>query len=222
MMRAAVSAVVVFVLALASAAESSAQLPAGPRAGEELGSVAVRLGLLAPQTKFQDDSFGESSFDNGMALGVSVATWPILGNRIGLRGSMIRSQTDGRNSTSEFAPIAVNDPNVYLYTGEIAVRQPMANGYPYVAVGYGGKHYTWKVSSHKVSRFATWTAATGSDLRPASLGMLGVNVELRGYRSNFRAFGIDDGTFEDGPLGGKVGGVKNLDLLFTTGFSVYF
>lgn len=205
-----------------STTDLAAQVLNNPRLGEELASVNFRLGLLAPQTTFTDESFGESSFDNGVALGFSVAAWPAFNNRVGLRGTLVRSQTDGRNSTSELAPIAINDPNVYFYTLEAAVRAPMGAGFPYISAGYGGKHYTWAVSAHKVSRFAAMTAAAGYEMRPAALGPFGLNAELRGYRSNFRAFGIDDGTWEDGPYGGLAGGVKNLDLLFTTGFSLYF
>jgi hypothetical protein len=221
-MRAAVLGVVASLLVTASVSELRAQILNSPPVGQEIASVNLRVGLLAPQTTFNDPSFGESSFDSGFALGMTAAAWPILDRKVGLRGSLIRSRTDGQNATSEFAPIAINDPTVYMYTLEGAVRLPMAAGFPYASVGYGGKHYTWTTSAHKVSRFAAWTAATGYELRPAALGPFGVVAELRGYQSNFRGFGIDDGSWEDGPYGGRVGGVKNVDLLFTTGFSLHF
>jgi hypothetical protein len=222
MMRMAVMGALGLVLAIGFPSAASGQLPGGPRFGEEMASVNLKLGLLAPQTTFTDPSFGESSFSNGFAAGIGLGVWPILDHRIGLRANLIRGRTDGENSTSEFAPIAMNDPTVYLYTLEAAARLPMGSGSPYVSVGYGGKLYSWKVTPHRLDRFGTWTAATGYEARPASLGPFGITAELRGYRGSFRAFGIDDGTWEPGPYGGRGGGVPNLDLLFTTGFALYF
>ena len=225
MTRAVLRTAAALMLVFASGPTLQAQL-ASPEPGREIASVGIKLGMLSPRTTFTDASFGESSFEEGAAYGVSVATWPLLGRRVGIRGQMIRSHTDGENSTSELAPIAVNDPTVYLYTLELAVRQAVnvgaLSGAPYLAAGWGGKHYTWAVSQHKTSRFAALTAAAGIDLRPAALGAFGLNAELRGYNSKFRAFGIDDGTWENGFYGGKVGGVENLDMLLTVGASLNF
>ena len=212
-------------LLLASASALHAQL-AVPEPGREIASVAVKVGLLSPRTTFTDAAFGESGFREGMAVGVAVSAWPLLGRRVGIRGQLVRSHTDGENSTSELAPVAVNDPNVYLYTLELAVRQPLSvggvSGAPYLSAGWGGKHYSWAVSQHKTSRFAALTAATGVELRPASLGAFGVGAELRAYGSRFRGFGIDDGNWSPGFYGGEVGGVRNVDVLGTVGVSLNF
>jgi hypothetical protein len=225
MMRPVLSMAAAVLLLAASASTLSAQL-AVPEPGREIASVAVKLGVLSPRTTFNDASFGESSFEEGMAVGVAVSAWPLLGRRVGFRGQLMRSQTDGENSTSELAPIAVNDPNVYLYTLELAVRQAMSlgavSGAPYLSAGWGGKQYSWAVSQHKTSRFATLTASTGVELRPRALGAFGVNAELRAYSSHFRAFGIDDGSWSPGFYGGEVGGVENLDVLLTVGASLNF
>src|SRR5688572_13038050 len=87
------------------AAPASAQLFIGPPVGDEIASVNLKFGLLAPQTTFTDPSFGESSFANGAAFGLAASTWPLLNRRLGLRGHVVRSQTDGENATSAFAPI---------------------------------------------------------------------------------------------------------------------
>jgi hypothetical protein len=224
MIRSVLSAAAVLLVA-ASASTLHAQL-AVPQPGREIATIALKLGVLSPRTTFSDASFGESRFKQGTAVGVSVAAWPLLGRRVGIRGQMVRSHTDGQNSTSELAPIAVNDPNVYLYTMELAVRQAMSvgpvRGAPYLAAGLGGKQYNWAVSQHSVSRFSTLTAATGVDLRPKRLGAFGINTELRAYSSHFRAFGIDNGSWSPGFYGGKVGGVENLDMLLTVGASLNF
>ena len=212
-------------LLVAATGPARAQL-AVPEPGREIASVAVKLGVLSPRTTFTDASFGESSFQEGMAAGVAVTTWPLLGRRVGMRAQLMRGRTDGENSTSELAPIAVNDPSVWLYTLELAVRQPVSagalSGAPYLSAGWGGKQYTWAVSQHKTSRFMALTAAAGMDVRPASLGAFGVNAELRAYDSHFRAFGIDDGSWEPGFYGGKVGGVRSLDLMLAVGASLNF
>jgi len=226
MNRVIVTAVAAVGIAASWATTLSAQLPSGPAPGNEIASVDVKLGMLSPQTTFTDESFGESSFDNGLAVGFSAAAWPLLDRRVGIKGQVVRSKTEGTNSISEFAPIAINDPTVYLYTLEVAIRHPMEmgslSGFPYLSLGYGGKHYTWAVSQHREDKFIAWTGAAGYELRLTAMGAFGLTAELRGYQSNFRAFGIDDGTWEFGHYGGNVGGVKNVDLLFSTGVSLYF
>ena len=223
--RRTASAVLAAILLLASRAGLEAQIFDAPALGDDLGSVTFHFGMLAPRTTFEDDMFGKSSFDNGLAIGLTVTawpSWPFDDGNLGLRTSLIRSAVDGQNETSEFAPVAVNDPTTWTFTTELVGRLPMGSGFPYASLGVGIRHYTWAVSVHEVSRFFAWTGALGYEFRPAALGPFGFSAELRGYRYDFRAFGIDDGTWEDGPYGGKVGGVPATDLLFTTGMSVYF
>src|SRR5690606_14446008 len=179
---------------------------------------------------------GESRFERGGAFGVSATVWPILSRRIGIRAKVIRSETDGVNEMSEFAPLAVNDPTQWLFTGELIGRLPTrAAGLdlaPYLAGGAGMKQYNWAVAIHDEDRFFTWTVAGGIELRPALLRGLGLNLEMRSYGSEFHAFGIYDGTWEPGTIaregtnigfyGGVVGGVTNIDLLFSTGLSWSF
>jgi hypothetical protein len=226
MNKIAESAAAVLILSLTIAGSLNAQLSNAAGPGTEIGQATIKLGVLSPRTTFTDDSFGESSFGDGMAIGLQAAAWPMFGNRVGVRGELVRSETDGKNEQFEFAPIAVNDPTVYLFTLELAVRQPvtLANivAVPFLSGGYGGKHYTWAISQHKSSRFGTWTAATGLDLRPTRLGSIGITTELRAYGSTFRGFGIDDGTWAPGFYGGDVGGVNNLDMLLSTGISLNF
>jgi hypothetical protein len=220
----------VAVVLLASATRLDAQIFPAPALGEDLGQVTLHMGLLSPMTTFDDpttDTPGQpskSSFSNGFAIGATVTAWPgwPLENKLGIRASLIRSALDGQNSFNDFAAFAVNDPTTWTFTTELVGRLPMGSGFPYASLGIGIRHYTWKVSVHEVSRFKTFTGTVGYEFRPIATGPFGFNVELRGYRSDFRAFGIDDGTWEDGPYGGKVGTVPNNDLLFIAGASVYF
>jgi hypothetical protein len=206
---------------LAVGASASAQtLP-----GSDHGSFTVHVGLFSPTTTYRDASFGESSLQSALATGGSVTTWPTAGNW-GIRAQVIRSKTEGYNAQHEFAPLAVNDPTQWLVTAEAVVRKPMTSGsvswFPYLSAGVGGKQYNWAVAVHSEDRFFLWTLATGFDVRHRLLGPLAFTGEARGYFSEFHGFGIDDGTWEPGFYGGKVGGVATRDLMFTTGFSLVF
>lgn len=209
------------VLTLGGAHEAAAQFFDGPPAGQEIASIHLKTGLLAPMTTFQDEDFGETSYANGLAFGAGVSVWPAFDRKLGVKVNLIRSKTDGVADT-EWAPIVVNSPTVWIFSTEAAFRLPMGNGYPYISAGYGLKQYTWVTATYQGDRDGALTGSVGYELRPAALGGLGINLELRGYRTEYRAFGVNDGTWEDDVMGGKVGGVSNLDLLFTTGISLHF
>ncbi|MQA91684.1 MAG: hypothetical protein GEU90_15925 [Gemmatimonas sp.] len=225
-------AVMAVVLAMTSALDASAQLGPAPQLGDDWGSISVNLGLFAPMSTFEDDQFGKSSFENASALTISATAWPMFERRVGVRAQVVRSRTEGSNEMSEFAPIAANDPTQWLMTAELVGRLPMATGFPFVSAGVGMKQYNWARSLHDESRFFTITGAGGYELRPPMLAPLAFTAELRGYYSSFRAFGIDDGTWEPGPraiedtdvgfFGGIVGGVSNVDMLLTLGLGFYF
>ena len=216
----AVAFAAVALLVLLSSQASAQTLP-----GNDYGSLSVHVGLFSPQTTYTDRSYGESSFASGLATGASVSTWPTQG-RWGFRFQLVRSETDGQNAQYELAPIAVNDPTQWIVSSEFQYRIPMdfgsVAGFPYMSAGVGAKQYNWKVSVHQEDRFFLWTAGAGFDLRHRLLGPFALTAEARGYFSKFRAFGIDDGTWEEDFYGGKVGGVATRDLMFTTGFSMVF
>jgi hypothetical protein len=186
--------------------------------------------LLRPLSTFHDDTYGESSFASGAAVGVSVLTFPLQG-RLGFGAQLYRSRTDGQNEQNEFAPLAMNDPVQWVFTADVVLRQVMDFGYPYIAGGVGLKQYNWATSRHKEDRFFVWNLAAGFEYRAQALGPFGLNAELRHYRSSFIGFGIDGGNWRPGDelarpgvgfYGGVVDGQPNNDLLFTLGLSVPF
>lgn len=218
-----------FLLTLLSGSELRAQWRPAPRPGEDWVSARVHFGMLAPTSTFTDPSFGESSFQSGAALGLSVMTWPWQG-RLGFGAQVFRSQTDGYNAEHELAPLALNDPVQWIFTTDVSLRHPMESGFPYVSAGVGLKQYNWAVSRHKEDRFFVWNLAAGFEYRPRVLGPFGLAAELRSYHSKFKGFGIDDGNWRPGTearpgigfYGGVVGGQANHDLLFSAGLSVPF
>jgi hypothetical protein len=229
-MRAIGCAVFALLTIISSAVDASAQFRPAPRPGNDWGTARVGLGVFAPLTTFHDDTYGESRFESGAAIGVSVLTFPFQG-RLGFGAQLYRSRTNGANDQYEFAPLAVNDPVQWIFTADVALRQMMDSGYPYVSVGGGLKQYNWAVSRHKEDRFFVWNVAAGYELRADALGSFGLNAELRYYRSSFIGFGIDGGNWRPGDreaipgvgfYGGEVDGQASTDLLFTLGLSVPF
>jgi len=235
MIRGIVSFAVAMLLVIHPGSELNGQLLRdAPLPGQDFGSARLHLGMLAPLTTFTDDMYGESSFESGFAVGASVLVWPFQG-RLGLGANLMRSSTEGTNSQYEFAPIALNDPVQWLFTGDVVVRHLMDNfsGFPYVSAGVGLKQYNWAVSIHSEDRFFLWNLAAGLELRPSALGPFALSAEVRSYHSKFIGFGIDDGTWEPGTnanpawpgigfYGGVVGGQSNHDLLFTTAITMPF
>ncbi len=215
-----------------SAAEAQL-LGEAPLAGSDWVSLSLDVGLLAPTSTFEDSSFGKSSFASGAALGASVMAWPFQG-RLGVGARLVRSQTDGENESSALAPLVVNSPVQWLFTGELSMRHPIVrntfSGFPYVSAGAGLKQYNWAKSVHKEDRFFLWSLGAGVEIRPDAIGPFGINLDLRSYHSKLIAFGIDDGTWRPGTearpgigfYGGVVGGQRNHDLLLTTGLSFAF
>ncbi|MDR0788354.1 MAG: hypothetical protein LBG44_10905 [Gemmatimonadota bacterium] len=206
------------ILALAGAPDVSAQVSIT----EERGALFLKGGLIAPMTTFQDDDYGETSYANGAGYGVGAMVWPALGGKGGLIVNILRGKTDGKADDPN-APIVINSPTIYLVTAEAAFRLPMSMGYPYLSLGYGMKQYTWVNVPKQNMRDGALTGSVGYELRMPSLGAWGVNFELRGYRTNYRAFGVH-GEVKDinGPMGGTIDGVPYTDLMFTTGVSLNF
>jgi hypothetical protein len=229
-MRATLATAVTLLLTGSSVVGVSAQ------ESREWVTFGVDFGMFSPRTAFQEPAFGESSFESATALGFSVAAWPH--ERFGLRAKIVRSETNGTNETSEFAALAVQDPTQWSFTAEVTARQMLEMGAtglsPYVALGVGMRHYTWHAARHDESKFFTWTAAGGADIRPTALGPFGVAVEVRGYRSRFNAFGVNGGNWRPGTparpvdddlgtdigfYGGEVDALWSHDLMFTVGVS---
>jgi hypothetical protein len=185
----------------------------------------VHVGLLSPQTKYHDTSFGESWFESGLALSASAVAWPTE-SWWGIRAQLVRSKTNGMYATFPLAPIAVNDPTQWILTGELIARKSVDFGtlvaIPYVSAGVGGKQYNWAVSVHQEDRGMIWTVGLGTEARHRLLGPFALSVDGRAYFSKFKSFGIDDGTWEPGFYGGKVGGVATRDFMISTGLSYVF
>jgi hypothetical protein len=212
-------------LAILSSALLRAPVGAQVLPGNDVGSVGVQVGLLAPQTKYTDASFGQSWFESGFAVSATATVWPTRGNW-GFRAQLTRSRTDGTNASFPLAPIAVNDPTQFLLTGEFAIRRPVdfgsLVGVPYLSAGVGAKQYNWAVSVHQEDRSFLWTVGLGTEVRHGLLGPFALTLDGRAYFSKFKSFGIDDGTWEPGFYGGTVGGVATRDFLFSSGLSFVF
>jgi hypothetical protein len=234
-MRIAASVAIAVLLSLQPSANLHAQLFGdAPAPGQDFGSARLNLGLLSPLSTFTDPSFGESSFASAPTIGASVLVWPWQGN-LGIGAQLFRSKTDGENETSEFAPIAVNDPVQWFLSAELAYRflSVVDSGFPYLSAGVGLKQYNWATyGPHRETRNVTWGFGGGFEVRPAAIGPLGLTVDVRSIHSSFIAFGIDGGNWEKGDwepnapglgkYGGIVDGQANHDLFITAGLTFPF
>lgn len=213
----AASTVVTVAIALLLTASSVTGVSA--QEGREWATFGVDFGMFSPMTTFEEPSFGNSSFESAMALGFSVTAWPH--ERFGVRGKISRSRTNATNENSEFSALAVQDPTQWSFTGEVTARHMLEMSdigvNPYVALGVGMRHYTWHAARHDESKFFTWTAAAGADVRPEALGPFGITVEVRGYRSQFNAFGIHGGNWRPGTAAREVDDAIGTDIGFYGG-----
>jgi len=162
--------------------------------GDDFGSVVVYGGNLSPATTFSDDG---SSFEDGVAFGVSLSYWPLA--HVGVRTHVLRAKTAGNHGDLAPCPptpcsaIGWQEPVVWLYGIEAMVRRPMGGPqlawFPYLGAGVVGKSYRWSVYPPRVGDSAGgWTVAGGIEVRPSATGPLGLLVEVRNYQTDFRFF----------------------------------
>jgi len=166
--------------------------------GDDIGSVAVMFGVLAPSTSFSDDG---SSFEQGTALGLALNYWPF--ERLGLRTHVLRAKTPGDHGDLAPCPptpcsaIGYQEPVVWDYALEAAVRLPMGGGglnwFPYLSAGVAGKSYRWSVDVPRVGYTGGgFTAAGGVEVRTASMGPFGFIAEARTYQTKFQTLGKNE------------------------------
>jgi len=203
------------------------QLMNAPLPGEgDLGTVSLHFGTVDPRTTFDDGS----RFQRGTAVGVSGTIWAF--RNLGFRGNVTKSQNDGHNPQDPEAAIAVQDPDVWLYSGEAVLRLPIITRAvavtPFLSGGIGGKTWDWKVKTiADVER--AWTGALGLDFRPLSLGRVGLVTEARAFRSQFHAFGYRVYYWHEAAMGIVEGedaywgkSTHHNDLVVTVGLSLNF
>lgn len=182
-------------------------------------SLGVSFGAFSPQTTFTDPSFGESNFEGASAIGFSARAWPHSNFGIGI--DVTRSKTDGTNSTSDLAPIAVNDPSQWSFISELVGRTSFEVGGvavdPSLSAGVGIRYYIWSLAIQDESMFLVLTGSLGAEIRPEALGPFGITAEVRGYRSKFEAFGINGGNWRPGTPARPVDPAVGTDIGFYGG-----
>lgn len=177
-------AIVMLLCMVLSGSGVSAQWDAGVP-GEDIGSITLTAGSVLEGSKLPDGA----SFASGFALGASAAVWPF--RYLGFRGNIARAKTDGQEGT-EFSSVSFERPTVYLYSADLALRYPLVGEsfsvVPYIAGGYGGKHYNWSINRTNAGSAGrtsfSWTMAGGAEFR--SSGVFGLRVEVLRQRSEFK------------------------------------
>jgi len=194
--------------------------------GEDLGSVGIQLGMMSPTTTFSDGS----SFDSGIAVGLSGSLWPT--RYVGARTRIVRSQHSGQHG-EVFSPVGAEDPTIWLYNLELAVRYPMqANSFgwfPYVGLGMGGKAFQFSTGRRGANAWGR-VMSGGVELRPANssgfLGISGVDIGVQQYKNTY-AFMPNkmvrpDGQHREHEFLGIPGGNDQSDLVVSVGFTLNF
>jgi hypothetical protein len=177
----------------------SAQLWQAGLPGDDVGSLALNLGVLSPATEFADDG---SSFDQGTAFGVGFTYWPF--DHVGLRTHVLRGETPGNHGNLSPCPpnpcsaVGHQQPVVWHYALEGAVRLPMGGAglawFPFASAGVTGKSYRWSIDRPRVGYTAPgWTAAGGIEVRTRATGPFGLLAEVRTYQTSFETLGKSEG-----------------------------
>lgn len=189
MKRALTVAAAAFALSAFTGSELAAQWDAG-LPGDDVASLTLHLGAVAPTTTFPDGG----SYGTGIGGGISGIYW--FHDWVGLRGSFLLGKTPGQPSpTSDFEKQAGNEnPTVWYYSGDFLIRYPHLSSagsfawFPYVGIGMGGKQYRWENQWTGFYRDYTYTTnyALGVDLRPADSPWYGFALEARLFRSTYK------------------------------------
>lgn len=194
------------VLALAPGRELAAQPWEAGLPGDDVVSLALRLGAVAPTTTLTDDT----KFSGGLAGGASFTYWAT--RNLGVRLNFELAKTEGNNI--ETAAASQEDPTVSFFGGELNLRYPLGSGSlvlsPYAGGGAGMKQYDWSLDSTGVDRdlvFA-WNLTGGLEIRPVSSPWIGAVFEAKRYSSKYQWHAM----YWDPP-------VTN-DLLFSAGISL--
>lgn len=207
MKRYIIAAGAVALLALAPARELAAQPWEAGLPGDDVVSLALRLGGVSPSTTLTDNA----EFGGGLAGGASFTYWAT--RNLGIRLNYELAKTEGNRIETSTA--SQEDPTVSFYGGEVNLRFPLGTGgsvvlSPYAGGGAGIKQYDWSLDSTGIDRdlvFA-WNMTGGVELRPASSPWVGLVLEAKRYSSKYKwhAMAWNQPSFND--------------ILFTAGISL--
>lgn len=214
MMRVLLLAAFGYLLTMALPASLSGQLWQAGAPGEEIGAIRIHLGILQPLTDYSDGS----SLESGASVGIGGALWPV--RHFGLLADVFRSKNDATTGTS-FSALEGQDPTVWLYSLQAAVRYPfVADRFgvsPYIAAGPVAKSYRWELYTPQMgglfgrpygggrSTSFGWSYGGGLDIRLGRSGIVGVVADVRSIQSEFDWFGLRS---------------DQSDLLFTGGITI--
>ena len=193
-------------LALGPARELAAQPWEAGLPGDDVVSLALRVGAISPTTTLTDGT----KFGGGIAGGASFTYWPTT--HLGLRLNYELAKTEG-NKLDE-AAASQEDPTVSFFGSEINLRYPVETGSlvlsPYGGGGIGAKMYDWSLDSTGIDSdlvFA-WNMTGGLDIRPVQSPWIGVVLEAKRHSSKYKWHSM----FWNQP--------NFSDLLFTVGVSL--
>jgi opacity protein-like surface antigen len=184
MKRYIIAAAAAVALASAPVRELAAQPWDAGLPGDDVVSLALRLGGVSPTTTLPDNA----KFSGGIAGGASFTYWAT--RNLGIRLNYELAKTEGNDITTSTA--SQEDPTVSFYGGEVNLRYPARTGSlvlsPYAGGGAGVKQYDWSLDSTGIDRdlvFA-WNLTGGLDVRSVGTPWAGLVLEAKRYSSKYK------------------------------------
>lgn len=149
----------------------------------ERGSLSLYAGGYTPS-----GTIGGGEFDDDAAVGAALGVW--LTQHVGIRANGLYAQPGVEGDPA----IDLNAPNIWMYSGDLVLRNPMQLGSgvlaPYVLGGLGAKTYDFENLDSETDFAGNFGAGLEYQFpREHAWGLL---VEVRDFVSQFEVGPVDD------------------------------
>ncbi len=175
----------IFMMAVANPV--SAQTRTMTSTGWEHGSMSLYAGGFSPTTHV-----GTGEFDSSATVGATVGFWVNRYAGIRVNGLFARTKADAPVSTE----LGIDNPNVWMYDGDIVLRAPMSveAGWlaPYVLGGLGAKTYDFRTPDMGSKTYFTGNFGAGLEYMLPGMSRWGLSLEVRDFVSKFNMGDFDN------------------------------
>lgn len=155
--------------------------------GWEHGSFSLYAGGLSPSTHI-----GRGGFDPSATVGATLGFWVNQYAGVRVNGLFARTRADAPVSTD----LGIDNPNVWMYDGDIVLRVPMSveAGWltPYILGGLGGKTYDFRTPGMGSQTYFTGNFGGGLEYMLPGMSRWGLNLEVRDFVSKFTMGDFDN------------------------------
>lgn len=139
---------------------------------------------------FPTSDLGDAEFDNTGTVNATLGSW--FNDFVGVRANVLWANPDITGNAP--AELEGESPDIWHYSGDVLLRFPVEFGQgslmPYAIGGLGARTMNFEGVDNETD-FAG-NVGGGLEYRFGAMQQFGVNTEVRGFGSNFEAFGIDE------------------------------